>query len=102
MVFLAGKARRWTGSGDWAAHSVSDAWDEAWRVSGRVDRNVRAADSGRDSRVDACIDLRRQEHAPEDLGPAPADLGFEIQHEERVKDIAGKEGDQQEALNQTF
>ena len=55
--------------------------------------------SWRDGRVDAGIDLRRHKTTPEDLSSVLADLRFEIQDEERVKDIAGKKGDQQETLD---
>src|ERR1035437_4618545 len=60
---------------------------------------VRATDLWRDGGVDSGIDFRRHKPAPKGLSPVLADLGFEIQHEERVEDIAGKEGDQQEALD---
>ena len=52
-----------------------------------------------DGGVDTVIDLRSHEAAPEGLGSAFADFRLEIQREECVKDIAGQEGDQQEALD---
>ena len=75
-------------------------WSGAWRsFTGRANRNLQAAVSGRDGGVDTGIDLGRHDHAPESLAPVHADLRFEIQHEEGVKDIAGQKGDQQEALD---
>ena len=62
-------------------------------------RNLQAALSERDGGVDTGKDLGRHDNAPESLGPVHADLRFEIQHEEGVKDIAGQKGDQQEALD---
>ena len=55
--------------------------------------------SRRDGGVDSGIDLRRHKLGPEDLGSALADLRLEIQREERMKDIEGQEGCQQEALD---
>jgi len=52
-----------------------------------------------DGGVDTGIYLRSHEAAPEGLGSALADFRFEIQREKPVKDIAGQEGDQQEALD---
>jgi hypothetical protein len=75
-------------------------WSDDWRVLPGVRiRTFRRRDSWRDGGVDTGIDLRRHEDAPEGLGSVVADLRFEIQREERVKDIAGKEGHQQEALD---
>ena len=45
------------------------------------------------------MDLRRHELGQESLGSALADLRFEIQRAERVKDVAGQKGGQQEALD---
>ena len=74
--------------------------DEAGKdLSRRAGRKIGSRESWRDGGVDAGIDLRRHEPAPEDLGSALADLRFEIQGEERMKDIAGEEGDQQETLD---
>src|SRR5580692_3122660 len=84
-------------SGDAGAHSVTEGGRKSCRE--RANRNLWATGSGRDFRVDSGIDLRRHKAAPEELGPALADLRFEIQSEERVKEIVGKEGDQQEALD---
>ena len=55
-------------------------------------------DSGRDRGIDSGIDLRRHELGPEDPGSALADLRIEVQRKEGLQDIAGQEGDQQEAL----
>jgi hypothetical protein len=52
-----------------------------------------------DGGVDTGIDLRSHEAAQEGLGSAGsplADFRLEIQREERVKDIAGEQSDQQE------
>jgi hypothetical protein len=62
------------------------------------DGGILAEDSSRDGGVDAGVDFRGHEPRPEDLGSAVADLPLEIAHEERVKDIEGEEGDQQESL----
>ena len=45
------------------------------------------------------VDFRSHEAGPEDLGFAPADLRFQIQSQEGMKDVVGQEGDQQEALD---
>ena len=56
-------------------------------------------DSWRDGGVDSGIDLRRHEAAPENLSSVLADLRFEIEREEGMKEIAGEEGGQQETLD---
>jgi hypothetical protein len=49
-------------------------------------------DSWRDGGVDSGIDLRCHETAPENLGSVLADLRFEIECVEGMKEIAGEEG----------
>ena len=55
--------------------------------------------SWRVGRVDAAQNLSGHQAGPEGPRPALADLRLEIQREERLKDIEGQEGQQQEALN---
>ncbi len=80
--------------------ALRQRWSEIKTCNlGRRARDIPAPGSWRDSGIDSGIDLRRHELGPEDPGSALADLRFEIQREEGVKDIAGQEGDQQEALD---
>ena len=55
--------------------------------------------SWRDRGIDSGIDFRCHKPRPVDPGSALADLWFEIECEECLKDIEGEEGGQQEALD---
>ena len=55
--------------------------------------------SGRQGGVDAVQNLGGHRSGPEGPCSALTDLGFEIQGEECLKDIAGQEGHQQEAFD---
>src|SRR5260370_11153246 len=59
----------------------------------------RSQSSGRAGRVNTVMKLGGHESGPEGPSPAFADLWFEIERKECLEEIAGQEGEQQEALD---
>jgi len=89
------------GVGAWFGHTpagVPRTYDLAV-TTGQLSGAFGITISRREGGVDAVQNLGGHQSGPEGLCSALTDLGFEIQGEECLKDIAGQEGHQQEALD---
>ena len=88
------------GVGAWFGHTSTGAriYDGAFSTSQRSGAFPITTSRGQ-SGVDAVQNFGGHQGGPEGPCSALTDLGFEIQGEECLKDIAGQEGHQQEALD---
>jgi hypothetical protein len=86
-----------TGSGsDWARRDTRK-WEKSFELRKRVEPKVRSGREEAGNRL--AMEFGRDECGPKRLSLSLLCLGFQAQSPKGVKDVAGKEGDQQETLH---